>query len=49
MKIVQKIVIGAILYQNITRLHGNGAIGNYTYLQWVVHIGLNLENIFNNI
>ena len=41
--------MGAILYQNVTGLTIHGAISSYTYFQWVKHVGLDLENVFNNI
>ena len=37
--------MGAISYQSITRLPVNSIIKDYTCLQWVVHVGLNLEKM----
>ena len=40
--------MGAVSYQSVAGLPANSAIGDYTCLQWVVCIGLNLENVCNN-
>ena len=40
--------MGAVLYQSIAGLPVNSAIGDYTSLQWVVPVGLNLGKVCNN-
>ena len=40
--------MGGALYQSATGLSVNSMISNYTYLQWVLHIGLDLTKVCNN-
>ena len=40
--------MGAVSYQSIFGLPVDSAIRDYTCLQWVVHIGLNLTNMYKN-
>ena len=40
--------MGAISYQSVTGLPVDSTIRDFTYLHWAVHVGLNLQNMYNN-
>ena len=40
--------MGAAGYQSATGLPINSVISDYTFLQWVLHIGLDFANVCND-